>query len=133
MKQFITRIDHLVLTVRNIEASCNFYHHVLGMDIVTFGDNRKALQFGTQKINLHETGKEFEPKALHPTSGSADICFISNQPLSQIKNHLISCDVEIVAGPVIRTGATGAIESIYIYDIDGNLIEIANVRNTSQN
>ncbi|WP_228059906.1 hypothetical protein [Plectonema radiosum] len=72
------------------------------------------MQFGTQKINLHETGKEFEPKALHPTSGSADICFISNQPLSQIKNHLISCGVKIVAGPVIRTGATGAIEpSIY--------------------
>lgn len=130
MQQFINRIDHLVLTVRNIEATCNFYHQVLGMEVVTFGENRKALQFGEQKINLHETGKEFEPKALHPTPGSADICFISDKPLAQIKNHIITCDVEIVEGPVIRTGATGTIESIYLRDLDGNLIEISNYRNS---
>jgi len=130
MQQFINRIDHLVLTVRNIEASCNFYSQVLGMRIVTFGENRKALQFGQQKINLHETGKEFEPKALHPTPGSADICFISDEPLAQIKNHVISCGVNIVEGPVIRSGSTGTIESIYLRDLDENLIEIANYRNT---
>lgn len=130
MKQFIAGIDHLVLTVGNIEAACNFYSQVLGMKIVSFGENRKALQFGEQKINLHEAGKEFEPKALHPTSGSADICFISNKPLSQIKNHIISCGIDIIAGPVMRTGAIGTIESIYLRDTDGNLIEISNYRNT---
>lgn len=130
MDRFIDRIDHLVLTVRNIEDACNFYSHVFGMKIVTFGENRKALQFGKQKINLHEVEKEFEPKALHPTPGSADICFISNKPLSEIKNHIISCGIDIIAGPVIRTGATGTIESIYLRDLDGNLIEISNYRNT---
>lgn len=130
MQQFISRIDHLVLTVRNIEATCNFYHQVLGMQIITFANNRKALQFGQQKINLHQAGKEFEPKAIYPTPGSADICFIGDRPLVQMKNHIISCGVDIVAGPIIRTGATGIIESIYIRDLDGNLIEIANYRNT---
>ncbi|MEM9927356.1 MAG: VOC family protein [Cyanobacteria bacterium P01_D01_bin.50] len=130
MKQFIAGIDHLVLTVGNIEAACNFYSQVLGMQVVTFGENRKALQFGEQKINLHEAGKEFEPKAFYPTSGSADICFISNKPLSQIKNHIISCGIDIIAGPVTRTGAIGTIESIYLRDTDGNLIEISNYRNT---
>ncbi|MGD1910549.1 MAG: VOC family protein [Rivularia sp. (in: cyanobacteria)] len=130
MKQFIAGIDHLVITVRNIEAACNFYSQVLGMQVVTFGENRKALQFGEQKINLHEAGKEFEPKALYPTSGSADICFISNKPLSQIKNHIISCGIDIISGPVTRTGAIGTIESIYLHDTDGNLIEISNYRNT---
>lgn len=130
MNKFISSIDHLVLTVRDIEATCNFYHQVLGMEIITFGKNRKALKFGEQKINLHELGKEFEPKALYPTVGSVDICFISNKPLTEIKNHIFACGVDIVAGPIIKTGARGAIESIYLRDIDGNLIEIANYWNT---
>ncbi|MCJ8280734.1 MAG: VOC family protein [Rivularia sp. ALOHA_DT_140] len=130
MQQFINRIDHIVLTVRDIEATCNFYSHVLGIEVVTFGENRKALKFGQQKINLHQAGKEFEPKALHPTPGSADICFITDKPLLQIKNHITSCGVEILGEPVIRTGALGAIESIYLRDLEGNLIEIANYRNT---
>ena len=130
MKQFINRIDHLVLTVRNIEATINFYHQVLGMEVITFGNDRKALRFGEQKINLHEAGDEFEPKALHPIPGSADICFISDEPVAQIKNHIIACGVDIVEGPVTRTGSTGSIESIYIRDLDGNLIEISNYWNS---
>ena len=130
MKQFINSIDHLVLTVRNIEATINFYHQVLGMEVITFGNDRKALQFGEQKINLHESGNDFEPKALHPIAGSADICFISDEPVAQIKNHIIACGVDIVEGPVARTGSRGTIESIYLRDLDGNLIEISNYRNS---
>ncbi|MEM7714568.1 MAG: VOC family protein [Cyanobacteria bacterium P01_A01_bin.68] len=130
MQQFVNRIDHLVLTVGNIEATCNFYHQVLGMEVITFGNDRKALKFGEHKINLHEAGNEFEPKALHPIPGSADICFISDEPVAQIKTHIISCGVDIMEGPVTRTGSTGSIESIYLRDLDGNLIEISNYRNS---
>ena len=122
----IDRLDHLVLTVRDIEATCEFYRRVVGMEVVTFGNNRKALQFGGQKINLHKAGKEFEPKALRPTPGSGDLCLITSTPVKQVINHIRSCGVEIVEGPVMRTGATGPIESVYIRDPDGNLIEIAN-------
>jgi catechol 2,3-dioxygenase-like lactoylglutathione lyase family enzyme len=96
------------------------------MQIVTFGEGRKALQFGAQKINLHEWGNEFEPKALQPTPGSADLCFITEVPLEQVLKHMRSCMVEIVEGPVRKTGAMGAITSVYIRDPDGNLLEIAN-------
>ena len=120
----IERLDHLVLTVQSIEATCEFYSRVLGMEVVTFGDNRKALQFGEQKINLHQVGKEFEPKALNPTPGSGDICFIIHRPLPQVINHLKSCGVEIVEGPVTKTGAKGPIQSIYIRDPDGRIIEV---------
>ena len=130
MKQFINRIDHLVLTVRNIEATINFYHQVLGMEVITFGNDRKALQFGEQKINLHESGKEFEPKALHPIAGSADICFISDEPVAQIKNHIIACGVDIVDRPINKKKNTGSIESINIRDLDGILIEISNYWNS---
>ncbi len=122
----IDRLDHLVLTVRDIEATCDFYTRVLGMEVVTFGNHRKALRFGEQKINLHEAGKEFEPKALRPTPGSADLCLITSTPLKQVIDHIRACGVEIVEGPVMKTGATGPIESVYIRDPDGNLIEIAN-------
>ncbi len=120
------RLDHLVLTVRNIEATCEFYTRVLGMQAVTFGAGRKALQFGRQKINLHEAGKEFEPKALKPTPGSADLCFIAETSLADVVAHLGVCGVEIIEGPVQRTGALGTIQSVYLRDPDGNLIEIAN-------
>lgn len=122
----ISRIDHFVLTVRDIEATCDFYARVLGMQIVTFAGDRKALQFGNQKINLHQVEKEFEPKALNPTPGSADICFITEIPLHQVIDWLKFCDIELVEKPVYRTGAVGRIESIYIRDLEGNLLEIAN-------
>jgi catechol 2,3-dioxygenase-like lactoylglutathione lyase family enzyme len=122
----IDRLDHLVLTVRNIEVTCDFYSRSLGMKVVTFGNNRKALQFGRQKINLHERGKEFDPKAANPTPGSGDLCFITEVPLPRVVEHIRSCGVEILEGPVRRTGAVGPIESIYLRDPDGNLTEVSN-------
>jgi catechol 2,3-dioxygenase-like lactoylglutathione lyase family enzyme len=124
----IKRIDHLVMTVRDIQVTCEFYNSVLGMQVITFAESRKALKFGQQKINLHKFGQEFEPKATYTTPGSADICFITNTPLSQAREHIINCGVEIIAGIVTRTGALGKIDSIYLHDPDGNLIEISNYR-----
>ncbi|XP_043913590.1 glyoxalase domain-containing protein 5 [Protopterus annectens] len=122
----IDRIDHLVLTVKNIDATMTFYSNVLGMEIVTFKENRKALIFGNQKFNLHEAGKEFEPKAQKPTPGSIDICLISETPLKIIAEHLKVCGVAIEEGPVDRTGAIGPITSLYFRDPDNNLIEVSN-------
>lgn len=122
----IDQVDHLVLTVRDIAATCDFYTRVLGMTVVTFDNNRKALQFGSQRINLHQVGKEFEPKALRPTAGSGDICFITSVPLDQVIAHVRSHQVEIIVGPVSRVGAAGQLNSIYLRDPDGNLVEIAN-------
>lgn len=122
----IDSLDHLVLTVKDIEATAFFYSKVLGMGIVTFGGGRKALSFGLQKINLHQHGKEFEPKAHHPTPGSADLCFITSVPLPEVVNHLSSCNVAVIEGPVQRTGATGPILSVYFRDPDMNLIEVSN-------
>lgn len=122
----VTSLDHLVLTVKNIEATCEFYSSVLGMTVVTFGRDRKALAFGTQKINLHQLGKEFEPKADRPTPGSADLCFVTDVPLTEIINHVNALKVPILEGPVTRTGAVGPIKSIYFRDPDANLIEICN-------
>jgi catechol 2,3-dioxygenase-like lactoylglutathione lyase family enzyme len=122
----IRQIDHLVLTVRDIATTCNFYSRVLGMQVISFGGDRKALQFGQQKINLHAQGKEFEPKALVPTPGSADVCLLTRVPLTQVIQHIRSCGVQIIEGPVRRTGAVGPIESVYFRDPDGNLLEISN-------
>ncbi|WP_208618679.1 VOC family protein [Paenibacillus kribbensis] len=122
----ISRLDHLVLTVRNVNTTCDFYSQVLGMEVITFGEGRKALHFGQQKINLHEVGKEFEPKAKMPMSGSADLCFITDVELSDVISHLDSCGIPIEEGPVQRTGALAPITSVYIRDPDGNLIEISN-------
>ena len=121
----VASLDHLVLTVRDIKAACSFYTRVLGMEEVTFEDGRKALKFGRQKINLHQVGREYEPKAAQPAPGSADLCFLTGEPLPQVIAHLEVCDVAIIEGPVRRTGAQGPIESIYCRDPDGNLIEIA--------
>ena len=121
----ITHLDHLVLTVKDVEASCAFYNRILGMQNVTFGPGRKAVIFGNQKINFHQQGRELEPKALRPTSGSGDLCFITTDPLADVIRHLRDCGVEIVQGPVERTGALGSMMSIYIRDPDQNLIEIA--------
>lgn len=124
------RFDHLVLTVHNIDTTCDFYQTVLGMEIVTFGEGRKALHFGPdgaqQKLNLHQVGREFEPKAQTPTPGAGDLCFITDTPIDELSTHVKACGVTIIEGPVRRTGANGPIESIYFYDPDGNLIEVAN-------
>lgn len=122
----IDHLDHLVLTVASIEATCDFYVRALGMQVETFGDGRKALRFGGQKINLHQAGREFEPKALRPTPGSADLCFIAATPLAEVAAHLQDLGIAIEEGPVDRTGATGPIRSVYLRDPDRNLIEIAN-------
>ncbi len=122
----IERLDHFVLTVASIEQTCSFYRRVLGMQVVTFGDNRQALTFGSQKINLHQSGKEFEPKAHAPTAGSGDFCLITTTPIELVIAHLRDCEVKIEEGPVSRTGARGAILSVYIRDPDKNLIEISN-------
>jgi catechol 2,3-dioxygenase-like lactoylglutathione lyase family enzyme len=122
----VARLDHLVLSVRDVEATCAFYEAVLGMRAVTFGPGRKALRFGKQKINLHPAGREFEPKADCPTPGSADLCFITELPLEQVVAHLVSCGVRVIEGPVARTGALGPLRSLYFRDPDGNLIEVAN-------
>ncbi len=122
----VDHLDHLVLTVKSIPATCEFYARVLGMEVVTFGDDRRALAFGTQKINLHEAGKEWEPKAHCPTPGSADLCFITHTPLADVVEHVRQCGVEIVEGPVRRTGAAGPILSVYFRDPDLNLIEVSN-------
>ncbi|MEX6389214.1 VOC family protein [Proteus mirabilis] len=123
----ITHLDHLVLTVADIEVSCHFYHNVLGFEIITFKQGRKALAFGHQKINLHQLGKEFLPKAAKPTAGSADLCFITETPLLDVIEHINQQGINIEEGPVPRTGATGPIMSVYLRDPDNNLLEIANI------
>ncbi|MEW8624976.1 MAG: VOC family protein [Candidatus Thiodiazotropha sp.] len=122
----ITQLDHLVLTVRDIQVSCDFYTRILGMQLVEFAGGRKALEFGSQKINLHQHHQEFEPKAALPTPGSADLCFLTDVPLNEVAAHLKQHKVEIIEGPVERTGAEGPILSIYLRDPDDNLLEIAN-------
>ena len=122
----VARLDHLVLTVKSVAASCDFYARVLGMEVVTFRQSRKALAFGAQKINLHQAGAEFEPKAQHPTPGSADLCFVTETPLEEAAAHVSAQGAEIVEGPVERTGAVGPIRSIYFRDPDGNLVEVSN-------
>ncbi|HEY9344785.1 MAG TPA: VOC family protein [Inquilinus sp.] len=122
----IDHLDHLVLTVASIEATCDFYARALGMSVETFGQGRTALRFGDQKINLHQAGREFEPKALRPMPGSADLCFIAATPLEEVMAHLQRLGIAIEEGPVPRTGATGPIRSVYLRDPDQNLIEIAN-------
>ncbi len=121
----IDRIDHLVLTVSDISTTIRFYEEVLGFSAVTFKQNRKALIFGAQKINLHQQEMEFEPKASRPTPGSADLCFITSTPINDVVSEILQAGTPIVEGPVERTGATGEIMSIYIRDPDGNLIEIS--------
>jgi catechol 2,3-dioxygenase-like lactoylglutathione lyase family enzyme len=124
----IERIDHLVLTVADVERTVVFYTVVLGLEAVTFDDGRRALAFGDQKINLHEAGREIDPKAARPTPGSADLCLIADAPPDEIANWFGIRGVAIEEGPVMRTGALGAITSFYLRDPDGNLIEISSYR-----
>ena len=122
----ITNIDHIVLTVRNINTTVQFYESVLGMVGESFGKNKMALKFGNQKMNLHEYGNEFEPRANKPTPGSEDLCFLTDTNLDVVMKHLTIKGVKIIEGPVKREGATGPIISIYFRDPDQNLIEVAN-------
>ncbi len=130
MKPEVSALDHLVLTTKDIDACIAFYNDVLGMTARTFrvadGSVRHALSFGTQKINLHLAGAEFAPHAARPQPGAADLCFLSETPLSDWVKHLESQGVSVEIGPVIRSGATGPITSVYLRDPDGNLIEISN-------
>lgn len=122
----INRLDHLVLTVADIDGTVDFYTRVLHMGVVTFRGDRRALTFGASKINLHQAGHEFEPKALNPTPGSADICLIVDDPIDEVIDELTAAGVAVVEGPVERTGATGPIVSCYLRDPDQNLIELSN-------
>lgn len=122
----IDRLDHLVLTVADIGRTCAFYRDILGMNVETFGAGRTALKFGRQKLNLHQAGAEFEPKAHRPMPGSADVCLIATTPLDRVVAHLQAKGVAIEEGPVQRTGATGPILSVYFRDPDDNLIEVSN-------
>jgi len=128
----VQRIDHLVLTCRDVAATIRFYTEVLGMKVVTFGNGRKALSFGRQKLNLHPAGQTASGGAGHvaaiaarPTPGSADLCLIVAENAAAIVAHLAACGVPVEEGPVVRTGALGPIESVYVRDPDGNLIELA--------
>ena len=122
----INQLDHLVLTVNDIEQTCRFYQNILGMEVIEFLGGRKALCFGNQKFNLHQVGKEFEPKAEKPTSGAIDLCLVSDTPINEIIAELAKHSIPIIEGPIERTGATGTLISVYIRDPDKNLIEISN-------
>ncbi|MDQ2188139.1 VOC family protein [Alcaligenaceae bacterium A4P071] len=126
----IDHLDHLVLTTTDENACVHFYVDVLGMRLETFGSGRKAFLFGNQKINLHVKGHEFEPKALTPVPGALDLCFIASKPLDEVIAALKGKSVSILEGPVMRTGATGPIRSIYLRDPDLNLIEISEMAST---
>lgn len=124
----IERLDHFVLTVRDVEATLAFYQRVLGMAPVTFGGGRKALAFGQSKINLHPANAPVVPHARHPVPGSADLCFVTGESPEAVIDHLRQCDVKVEAGPVPRTGALGPITSVYFRDPDGNLVEVSSYR-----
>jgi catechol 2,3-dioxygenase-like lactoylglutathione lyase family enzyme len=125
----LTGLDHLVLTVRDIEVSVRFYVDVLAMKAQRFtvadGSTRTALKFGDQKLNLHQSGAEFEPKAARATAGSADVCFLTGDSLADWQAHFVEQGVDVIEGPVTRTGAKGAITSLYVRDPDGNLVEVS--------
>ncbi len=125
---FLASLDHLVLTVADVRKTLDFYCGILGCEEITFAGDRKAFAFGSQKINLHEAGREIAPHALKPVCGSADLCFLSTVPVAALARHFGAHGVKVELGPVERTGAQGPLLSIYVRDPDGNLIEIANRR-----
>ena len=125
MPMLIDHLDHLVLTTGDRAACVDFYTRVLGMRLETFGAERSAFRFGRQKINLHERGREFEPKAQCPMPGSLDLCFIVRGPLDEVIAHLARCGWPIAEGPVERTGAVHRLRSVYLRDPDLNLIELS--------
>jgi catechol 2,3-dioxygenase-like lactoylglutathione lyase family enzyme len=122
----IKAIDHVVLTVRDIERTLSFYQRALGMRPVEFGEGRRALAFGVQKLNLHQAGREFEPKAAHPTPGAIDLCLLTDTPIEEVAADLSRAGVAVELGPVAKTGAVHQLRSVYFRDPDGNLIEVSN-------
>lgn len=126
-RPLVRGIDHFVLTAGDVDATIDFYTQALGMTEETFAGRRRALCFGNQKINLHQAGTEFEPNACAATPGSADFCLLSDVPVAEIALHLAAKGVEVIEGPVPKTGATGPLVSIYFRDPDGNLVEISNL------
>lgn len=130
----IENLDHLVLTVKDIDKTIRFYTDVLGMKKEIFKNSRVALKYSNQKINLHQLGSEFEPKATNVKEGSADLCFIVKDDINDVFKFLQKKAIKILEGPVFRTGALGDIYSIYINDPDGNLIELSNyIKNNDTN
>src|SRR5256885_17219214 len=127
----IDRIDHVVVTAFDVDRTIDFYSRVLGMEPITFAGGRRGLAFGRQKINLHQAGREFEPKALKPTPGSIDLCFITQSPLDDVVAHVKGCGLKIAEGPVEKTGALGPMQSIHFPDPDGNLIEVSKYENAA--
>ncbi|WP_041824026.1 VOC family protein [Streptantibioticus cattleyicolor] len=121
----ITGVDHLVLTVADVERTVDFYRRALGMRPVTFGDGRRALAFGPSKINLHRAGREIRPHAARPVPGSADLCLVTDVSQDRVRAHLDACGVPVEQGPVPRTGALAPVTSTYLRDPDGNLIEVS--------
>ena len=122
----IDRVDHIVITAHDVERTIGFYSKVMGMEPITFAGGRRGLAFGRQKINLHQSGREYEPKALQPTPGSLDLCFITETPLEEVIADLEAHGVVLAEGPVEKTGALGPMMSVYFRDPDGNLIEVSN-------
>ena len=121
----IDHLDHIVLTTARTRECIDFYTRVLGMKLERFGEGRMALKFGEQKINLHEKGREFEPKATLPAPGALDVCFIASVPLDEVIARLAAARVPVIEGPVMKTGACYPIRSVYVRDPDGNLVEIS--------
>ncbi|MTI16700.1 VOC family protein [Rhodobacteraceae bacterium RKSG542] len=124
----LVSLDHIVLTVRDLDSAVAFYRDILGMEEVVFGGGRRALHFGMQKINLHETNSPISPKASAPTVGGAHLCFLI-EDMNEVISHLSQVRVVIEEGPVYRTGASSPLLSIYVRDPDGNLIELSQPQN----
>lgn len=123
----VLQLDHLVLTVKDVARTVAFYTEMLGMRSVTFGDGRTALHFGNQKLNLHPSNRVLDPNVKHATPGSADLCFLVDEPIEEWMRHLARQGIPVILGPVERTGAQGQLRSIYLYDPDENLLELSNL------
>jgi catechol 2,3-dioxygenase-like lactoylglutathione lyase family enzyme len=122
----IDRLDHVAITVSEIDAACAFYARAFGMEPVTLPGDHRALRFGRQTLHLRAAAGDEEPRAHHARPGAADLCFVTEVPLDELAPHLAACGVGIVEGPVERPGAEGMLVSIYLHDPDGNLIELSN-------
>lgn len=123
----IKSLDHLVITASDLSATVEFYSWILGMEHVEFGNGLHAMQFGSQKFNIHDASTDVTPKAANIVPGSEDFCLLTDTPISEVVAHLQACGVAIEEGPVTRSGAAGTLNSVYFRDPDGNLVEVSNV------